>query len=471
LLTGTDARRTRGASSARSRHTSPRPRRFVLGLAALTFAVAGTIMAPGAPAAFAVSYPSWDDVQAAKNDESAKAGQITEIEGLITTLNNNVATTQQAAQDAGNAYFDAQQAFALASSKAETLQAQADQQAQAATDAAKKAGEVAAQLYRNGGDDTTLQLFFSDSAKSADDILSELGQADMLLEQNKAIYDAAVLARNNAQSLTNQAEVQRAERDRLQVEAQEKFAAAQAAAQAAQAALEEQQSNLATLQAQLAALKDNTTKVVAAYEEGVRVAEEERIAREKAAEEERQRAAEEERKRREQEQQNNNNSGGGDSGGGDYTPPSSGGNGGSGSGGWVRPSNGVETSDYGPRYSQCGNGYCASSFHEGVDLASGCGSYIYAAHSGTVAYSGYNGGYGNYIRISNDDGTGIATGYGHIQYGGLLVSYGQWVNAGDVIALEGNTGNSFGCHVHYEVYINGSTTNPTPFMAQFGIDV
>ncbi|WP_230206570.1 M23 family metallopeptidase [Microbacterium gorillae] len=94
---------------------------------------------------------------------------------------------------------------------------------------------------------------------------------------------------------------------------------------------------------------------------------------------------------------------------------------------------------------------------------------MYAAHSGTVTYSGYNGGYGNYIRIDNGDGVG--TGYGHIQYGGLLVGSGQWVNAGQMIALEGDTGNSFGCHVHFEVYVNGSTVNPVPFMAQYGISV
>ncbi len=86
-----------------------------------------------------------------------------------------------------------------------------------------------------------------------------------------------------------------------------------------------------------------------------------------------------------------------------------------------------------------------------------------------MTYSGYNGGYGNYIRIDNGDGVG--TGYGHIQYGGLLVGSGQWVNAGQMIALEGDTGNSFGCHVHFEVYVNGSTVNPVPFMAQYGISV
>ncbi|WP_354003046.1 M23 family metallopeptidase [Microbacterium elymi] len=94
---------------------------------------------------------------------------------------------------------------------------------------------------------------------------------------------------------------------------------------------------------------------------------------------------------------------------------------------------------------------------------------MYAAHSGRVTYAGYNGGYGNYIRL--DHGSGIGTGYGHIRPGGIHVRYGQYVSAGQVIASEGNTGNSFGCHLHFEVYVNGSTTNPVPFMARRGISV
>ena len=84
-----------------------------------------------------------------------------------------------------------------------------------------------------------------------------------------------------------------------------------------------------------------------------------------------------------------------------------------------------------------------------------------------VVYAGYNGGYGNYIKI--DHGGGVATGYAHISSGGFYVGYGQWVSAGQLIAATGNTGNSFGCHLHFEVYINGRTTNPEPFMADRGV--
>ena len=76
-----------------------------------------------------------------------------------------------------------------------------------------------------------------------------------------------------------------------------------------------------------------------------------------------------------------------------------------------------------------------------------------------VVYAGYNGGYGNYIKI--DHGGGIGTGYGaHPSAAGIFVGYGQWVNAGELIASEGNTGNSFGCHLHFETYVERQPGEP-----------
>ncbi|HBR88449.1 MAG TPA: peptidase M23, partial [Microbacterium sp.] len=74
-----------------------------------------------------------------------------------------------------------------------------------------------------------------------------------------------------------------------------------------------------------------------------------------------------------------------------------------------------------------------------------------------------------YIKI--DHGGGIGTGYAHIQNGGIWVGYGQRVSAGQAIAAAGNTGNSFGCHLHFETYINGSPVNPINFMAARGVSV
>ena len=139
------------------------------------------------------------------------------------------------------------------------------------------------------------------------------------------------------------------------------------------------------------------------------------------------------------------------------------------SSGWARPTSGNRTSGFGPRSSQCGNGYCSTSYHYGVDLSGGCSAGIYAAAAGTVVYAGYNGGYGNYIKI--DHGGGIGTGYAHIRNGGFFVGYGQRVNAGDLIGSEGNTGNAFGCNLHFEAYVNGAPVNPIDFLAARGISI
>lgn len=84
-----------------------------------------------------------------------------------------------------------------------------------------------------------------------------------------------------------------------------------------------------------------------------------------------------------------------------------------------------------------------------------------------MTYAGWNGGYGNFIRI--DHGGGIATGYAHLN--SIYVGYGQGVSAGQLIGAEGNSGRSFGCHLHFECYVNGATVNPIDFMAARGIGV
>lgn len=453
---------------ATTRKPTSRPwltRRSALSLGVLGVAATAAIASPLVPAAFADEYPTWDDVQRAKANQAAKASEVTRIQGLIESLKADVAAKQAAAEKASDEFYVAQQEYFDAAARAESLQSQADEQATLAVDAANKAGRVAAQLYRSGGDDTSLELFFAGSAASADDLLARLGTMDRLLERNQDIYAEAITARDSAQSLSDQATVARDERDRLQQIAEEKMQAAQRAADEAQAALDAQNANLATLEAQLAALQDTTARTIADYQEGVRVREEAaRRAREEAARRAREEA---ERLAREAAAAAAAGSGGGSSGGGSSGGGGSGGS--TASSGWARPSSGWHTSGYGPRSVQCGSSYCASSYHYGVDLAAGCGSGIYAAHAGTVVYAGGNGGYGNYIKI--DHGNGVATGYAHIQWGGIYVRYGQRVSAGQLIAAEGRTGNSFGCHLHYEVYINGRPVNPSTFMAQRGVSV
>lgn len=448
----------------------PLSRRTALGLGGLGILGLSALGMGFGSAAFADDYPSWDDVQRAKNNEDAKASEISRIEGLIANLEADVANKQAEAARLADEYAAAQEAYETAAAKAVSLQEQADAEEQRATETAQKLGRLAAQQYRSGGDDAALELFFSGSAATADELLSRLGTMDRLVEANQSTYADAVSARNNAQSLSDQASVARDERDRLQKEAEQKMMAAQQAAVAAQAALDEQNANRDTLEAQLAALKDTTSKTIADYQAGVearRKAEEER---QRQLELERQRQADEARKRAEEEArlaQEAANSGGGGGSSSDGGGSSSGGTGGTpGTGGWVRPASGRITSWYGSRGTICGNGYCTTN-HQGIDFGASCWSPIYAASAGQVIIAQSLSSWGNCVRIRHSDGT--VTAYAHIVDGGFTVGVGQWVSAGQVIAYVGNTGASTGCHLHFEVWNGSLRIDPAPFLRARGI--
>ncbi len=125
--------------------------------------------------------------------------------------------------------------------------------------------------------------------------------------------------------------------------------------------------------------------------------------------------------------------------------------------GWPCPSSSRITSPYGYRIL-----FGVRDFHTGIDIGAVHGSNICAAESGTVilANYGWNGGYGNYIIINH--GNGITTRYAHASQ--LYVSAGQTVSKGQVIAAVGTTGNSTGPHLHFEVRVNGSHTNPLNYL-------
>ena len=105
--------------------------------------------------------------------------------------------------------------------------------------------------------------------------------------------------------------------------------------------------------------------------------------------------------------------------------------------------------------------------HPGVDLGAPQGTPFTAAAAGTVVLCRWNGGYGNNVVI--DHGGGILTVYGHASK--LLCQEGRRVRAGDQIALTGNTGHSFGSHLHFEVRIDDKPVEPLAFMRKHGVDI
>jgi murein DD-endopeptidase MepM/ murein hydrolase activator NlpD len=101
-----------------------------------------------------------------------------------------------------------------------------------------------------------------------------------------------------------------------------------------------------------------------------------------------------------------------------------------------------------------------AAMHAGIDLAGPYGTEIRATADGVVGRSKWVNGYGNLVELEH--GSGIQTRYGHLSRS--LVSPGQHVKRGDVIALMGSTGRSTGNHLHYEVRLDGKAVNPVAFM-------
>lgn len=112
---------------------------------------------------------------------------------------------------------------------------------------------------------------------------------------------------------------------------------------------------------------------------------------------------------------------------------------------------------YGPRIHPISK---RKSFHAGLDLKATYGTDIVAAEAGTVIYSGSRGGYGKTVII--DHGNGLTTLYAHNSK--LVVSQGESVKRGQVVAKAGSTGYSTGVHAHFEVRINGKHTDPEPYL-------
>ena len=109
------------------------------------------------------------------------------------------------------------------------------------------------------------------------------------------------------------------------------------------------------------------------------------------------------------------------------------------------------TSRYGPRWGR---------FHSGVDLGLPTGNKVFAADGGIVVSAGYSGGYGYMIAIDHQNG--METRYAHNSK--LLVDVGDEVFQGMEIAKSGNSGNSTGPHLHFEIRVNGNTKNPLNYL-------
>jgi cell wall-associated NlpC family hydrolase len=288
------------------------PRRLAGACAAFSATVLAATLLVSSPA-LATEYPSWDDVQAAQSNESAKATQIAELQGLIAGLQAEVDAAQARAAEAWTTDQSAQKALAAGQRKADELSAQATEAAETAVTSSKRAAALGAQFARSAGNDLTSQLMVS--GDDSDDLLYQLGAMSKLTETSRSVFDQAEQDANTAESLSSQAAVAKSRLEGLAAAAATSLASAREAQEAVQGALLEQEEHEASLTVQLRLLEQNTVATREQFEAGVEAERQAKIAAEQeaaaaaAAEAERQRQARE-----------NEGSGSGSGGGGGSAP-------------------------------------------------------------------------------------------------------------------------------------------------------
>lgn len=126
---------------------------------------------------------------------------------------------------------------------------------------------------------------------------------------------------------------------------------------------------------------------------------------------------------------------------------------------WLLPLQGYDFNEpYGMRWGK---------LHTGIDLVAPEGTPYVAIHSGTVTKAGWFGGYGYAVIVQHPDGSEAI--YGHSS--AVSVQEGQQVKAGDQLGLVGNTGHSYGSHLHLEIHVNGQPLDPVPWLEDRGVDI
>lgn len=132
--------------------------------------------------------------------------------------------------------------------------------------------------------------------------------------------------------------------------------------------------------------------------------------------------------------------------------------------GWTAPAGGPITTPYGWRIHPIKK---TRSFHYGIDIGAGCDAPVRAANAGVVVGVTHPAAYGSLVEV--DHSGGVTTSYGHMYNSGVLVHVGDKVAAGQQIAKVGSAGWSTGCHLHFEVKVNGSTVAPLAYLRNSGV--
>lgn len=222
-----------------------------------------------APATAKSKYPSWSDVQHARQHVSGTKAEISHLTKLLHGLQDKAARLGDEAVTKGAEYDTAKGKLDAATAKTVHLQDQLKQAEQAQAAMQKKVSSIAIQSYKNGGAAPSPSMMLMMNPKNSANILDGRSDLSLLSSRNSKMLARAGQAKKSTASLTSQAEVAENERQKLSDSAESAYQAAQSAKAAADSEVKQEKKKSNRLVAQLAALKDHSVKVEKNYQAGV----------------------------------------------------------------------------------------------------------------------------------------------------------------------------------------------------------
>lgn len=234
----------------------------------LALALAGTIALPSASAEDKTppgGYPSWQDVEKAKQNESATVSEIATISGLLDGLQSQSEELGDAAVASAAEYAVTQEALDEAAARLDLVTAQSALANAEVARYKKEIGALAAESYKTGG--TNMGIFVALDAVQSDSVHG-LNIVQMVGDKTAELVAKAAAAEKAANAQAGQERVAKAERERLAAESKSKLDAARTAQAAVASHLEEQQRHGGELTAQLASLKGTTTTIESEFRDG-----------------------------------------------------------------------------------------------------------------------------------------------------------------------------------------------------------
>jgi cell wall-associated NlpC family hydrolase len=245
-------------------------KRTTIPLAGVAVIVVAALSVSLGPTAFATNdptFPSWADVQQAQKNVATKKAEVAKLTGLISTLQNQSAAAGKAALISGENYLEAKNALDAATATESKLDSQAAAASTRATASSREAGQLAAQLARQGNGNLTIDLLLNGRISS--NLLDVLGTMNKLGETSERVFAQAEQEHKIAAALSAQAAVAKTARATAAAAAANALAAANADAAAAAAKVKAQNAQQSIMTAQLSSLTGTSQSVLDQYYAGV----------------------------------------------------------------------------------------------------------------------------------------------------------------------------------------------------------